>query len=219
MRYTLAVLIVPVLLAGCNFLYSESPWFTPADAEGAPRLRDGLWAVLDNAECTFDDKLPANEWPGCAGAMVVEGDSMSTLEWLSDEEGVRNPHPSIDTADVVLAAGNPRIIQYQATGKSGNSDRKPEDQYFYAGMRPTAHDAQGRITAFNRWIVLCGPLPPPGKPDVTERPFKGLTIRGTECTANSVAALRNAAKRSERIPDRAGQIETPPARWVREGRS
>lgn len=216
MRWKMAALIVPVLLIGCNMVVSDRPWFSETDAAGAPALRDGLWVMLEDADCRFDDSLPADQWPECAGALTVEGNRLTSREWDQPEAGGPRTLSSTDRAEIVLAAGNPRIMQFRSLGKAGDNG-KEDSGWFYVGIRPTAQDASGRITAFNRWLVQCGPPPPPGGRYVTRHPFRGLTVMGSDCTATSLAALRNAAARSERLRNSKGQIDTPPAHWVREG--
>ncbi len=217
MRKTIAVLIAPMLLVGCNILFSDHPWFSDADSAGASPLRNGLWAVMDRPDCQFDENLPASQWPECADAMVVDGNRLLSMNWTTDDSGGNRRIASTDVGEVVLAAGNPRVLQFHALGKEGD-ESKPDKLWAYVGVRPTAQDTSGRITAFNRWIVMCGPPAPPGGPDITRRPFRGITIQGSDCTATSQSALRNAAARSERLPGKNGKPETPPAHWVREGR-
>jgi hypothetical protein len=219
MRYRLAAILAAVMLLGCNEVYSEHPWFTAADEAGAPRLRDGLWAVLESPDCQFDQSQPPEKWPKCAEAMVVEGGRLLSMDWTTDSAGQRKLD-SMDLAEILLAAGNPRILQFRSLGKEGDPADKADKLYLYLGIRPSAQDAEGRITAFTRWLVQCGPLPPAaGASDITKRPFRGLTVSGSECTASSVQTLRSAAVRSESLPGRSGHPETPPARWIREGSS
>ena len=51
-------LVAPVALllglAGCNNVVSNEPWFTAADTEGAPELRDGLWVAITEDGCRSD---------------------------------------------------------------------------------------------------------------------------------------------------------------------
>lgn len=221
MRWKLAAILAPGLLLGCNDVFSDHPWFTAADAAGAPRLRDGLWAVLDTPDCQFDQTQSPDKWPECADAMVVEGDRLLSLSWTSDaENGGRRPD-GVDVAEIILATGTPRVLQFHALGKEGEEGGARADKiWFFVGIRPTAQDSSGRITGFNRWVVQCGPLPTgAGTSDVSKRPFRGIAVDGKDCTATSAQALRNAAARSERLPGKSGQPDTPPARWIREGRS
>ena len=90
----------------------------------------------------------------------------------------------------------------------------------YAAVRPTKNDAQGRITAFVYWPILCGPPPPKtSKEDLglsgTQHPLPGLTMQdnGADCTTDSKDALRNAARASEAWADK----PLAQARWVRDG--
>lgn len=221
MQWKLVAIMAPALLLGCNVVYSEHPWFTEVDAAGAPRLKDGLWAVMETSDCRFDENQPPEKWPDCADAMVVEGDRLLSMEWTSDPvSGGRKPERA-DLAETVLAAGNPRVLQFHALGKEGDEDGgKADKMWFYLGIRQTSQDASGRITGFNRWLVNCGPLPPGASAmDITKHPFRGIAIDGKDCNATSVSALRNAAAGSERLPGKSGQPDIMPARWIREGRS
>ncbi len=221
MRWRHAAILAPAMLLGCNVIYSERPWFTEADAAGAPRLKDGLWAVMESTDCRLDESQPPEKWPDCAEAMVVEGNRLLSMEWTSaPATGERGPERA-DVAEAILASGTPRVLQFHALGKEGDEGGdKADKMWFYLGVRPTAQDATGSITGFNRWLVNCGPLPPGASAsDITSRPFRGIAIDGKDCTATSVAALRNAAARSERLPGKSGKPEIMPARWIREGRS
>jgi len=221
MRWKLAAMAAPVLVLGCNEVYSDHPWFTAADAAGAPRLRDGLWAVMETPDCQLDQSQPAEKWPDCAEAMVVEGDRLLSMDWTTDSDSGLRKLDGVDVAETVLAAGNPRVLQFHALGKEGaEGGAKADKLWFYVGVRPTAQDAAGRITGFSRWLVQCGPLAPgAGTSDITRRPFRGIAVEGKDCTATSAQALRNAAARSETLPGKSGRPDTPPARWIREGRN
>jgi hypothetical protein len=221
MRRKLAAILAPALLLGCNVVYSEHPWFTSANAAGAPRLRDGLWVVMDTPDCRLDESQPPEKWPECAEAMVVEGDRLLSLNWTSDPVTGARKRDGADVAETVLAAGNPRVLQFHALGKEGEEGgTKADKMWFYLGIRMTSRDTSGRITGFNRWVVNCGPTPPEGDATgATRHPFHGIAVDGKDCTATSVSALRNAAARSERLPGKSGRPDIVPARWVGEWRS
>lgn len=116
----LALLVSSLLLGACtNMVRSQAPWFGPADAAGAPPLRDGVWAAVD-PDCRFDANRPLEQWPGCAHGRVVRGGEELGLNYSGseDEHGRREPSDYGWTSGVfVLAAGDPRIDQ-RACGPS-----------------------------------------------------------------------------------------------------
>jgi len=191
-------------LTACNMVVTDKPMFSAADGAGAPPLRAGVWRIDDPA-CAFDDHLAQSQWPECAHASPPLGE---TAPWL-------------------LVAGAPPLLQMPLPLPSGTSVSL---YYFYMAYRPLKLDAKGRVVEMATWFVQCGAPPPPepgpvklepdakdlsalGKAALTKAPFPGLTLRTdmADCTADSPAALRNAAKASE-------ALEHPlrVSRWVRE---
>jgi hypothetical protein len=79
-------------------------------------------------------------------------------------------------------------------------------------------DAAGDIVAVETWAVACGPPPVStrGQPEqyVTAAPFPGLTVVHSNCTADSVNALRAAAKASVALNSKTDHAA---AHWVRDG--
>ena len=218
----MVVALAALALSGCNMVVSKEPWFSPADAKDAPRLREGTWAVLRTPDCQIDPARPASEWPECASPMLVKGD---TYAGPRGEEEERASDPA--TWDVIrhlLVGGHPMVDQIRM-GEKDEQGRPPKDGdtgYLYMGVDPTALDDQGRIVGARIWPVVCGPLPPKGKgkglgklATVTDKPFKGLKVEGMACSARDLAALRNAAVKSEAIlkPERKGAITL---RWLRD---
>jgi hypothetical protein len=238
----LLVLLVSALLLGActNMVRSEAPWFGPADAAGAPPLRDGVWAAVD-PECRFDASRPLEQWPGCAQGRVIRGGEELSLK-VFDVEDARGRRTRTDydwsSEAFVLAAGVPRI-QQRACGEPRGLVEAAEGNapelsalneavsrlvYCYAGLRAEALDAEDRIVAFTTWPVWCGPTPLRAEgekgPNVTDAPFPGLTVVGEHCVAGDVAALRAAATASETLqaPDEPGEpLRHARFRWVRDG--
>lgn len=214
----IAILSGAVLLGGCNLVISEQPWFT--EGQAGPRLRPGVWVNLDPAGCTFDFAQPVENWPECAEPMIVRGD-----DYILREEADREGPPRWQTVRHLVVAGTPLIdqIEWRDKDETGERTRKV---YFYTGLAPTAYAADGAITEVKRWLVQCGPMnPAPRKPKsgprpqtVTKRPFPGLKVEGTNCTAANAEAVRGAAKASEAI---SGNDRSSPmiGRWVRDGSS
>lgn len=198
-----AIMIVACALAlgGCNFVYSEKPMFTAADARGGAPLRPGVW-MKPEADCVFDKATPIKTWPSCASAIVVRADRL-----------VDPAKPGKDIL-YVLTAGDPPVFQTPVV------DDHKATIYVYGGLRTIRKDAQGRVLEFSSWIAQCGPPPPKPKADdakpryVTEHPLPGLKIdeKTGMCLALKPGPVRDAVKASEAWSD-----DTRPASWVRDG--
>jgi hypothetical protein len=190
MRWFLALLAC-LLLGGCNVVMTSQPLATARP--GDPRLRDGVWLSQQHPDCRFDPNLPIRRWPECSGGVVIRDGR------LRDADAAKP-----DTASYVLSPGAPLLGQFDVR-------EKDERSFFYVGLEPTAHDAQGRITGFRAWPVLCGP-PSKTRPGPT---FPGLTRlaadKGSNCTSRSLESVRQAATSSRVL----GDISA--ARWVRDG--
>lgn len=225
-----ALLILLTAAACSNRVASDTPWFAEADAAAAPRLRDGLWASPDDPGCKANTRLPAERWPDCMNAWVVRGNELFSLNWTMEGEGRNRRRTSFDwdRTEFLLVGGEPMILQHnscpyadEVQPPEGAADdpallRDPY-RFCYEALQPEATGADGRITAYTAWPVLCGPLPEGDGADraVTDRPFPGLGVVSENCLAESAAAIRNAARASEaltRDPDWRRTV-----RWVREG--
>jgi hypothetical protein len=195
------ILACALALGGCNFVFSEKPMFTLAEARGGAPLRPGVW-MKPEAGCEFDKTQPVKAWPSCAGGVVVYADKL-----------VDPAKPDKDMA-YILAAGDPRVFQTPLT------DDSKKTIYLYGGIRPAAHDERGRVTAFTSWIAQCGPPPPKPKPDdphpryLTEHPLPGLKVieKDGMCEAVEPGPVRAAVRASE-----AWSEDIRPASWVRDG--
>ena len=242
----LLVLLMSSLLFGActNMVRSETPWFSPADAAGAPALREGVWAA-GHPDCRFDPDRPLEQWPACAEGRVVREGEEFRLNFIESVDGHGRRRRSYDWSSeaFVLAVGEPRIHQ-RACGEPP-SGRRAEDAtgepvadaavdaldeavsrlvYCYAGLRADTLDAEGRIVAFTTWPIWCGPLPQRAEgqegANVTDTPFPGLTVVGEHCIAQDIDALRAAATASETLhtSDRPGEPPPHPRfRWIRDG--
>lgn len=220
-------------LSGCNNVVSNEPWFTAADTEGAPELRDGLWVMITDAPCRVKLEKPAERWPDCADPFYVRGGEWLAMQW--DETGrSKRIFERWESVPMLLARGDPAIFQFdQGIERPAPAadpdeivleDSEPHWRYTYAAMRPTERDTQGRTVAIEFWTIQCGPLTArefEGGVEypllslmegyVTERPFPGLMVVGQDCTAESVDALRQAAASSRSLG------EPAPVRWLRDG--
>ena len=207
---------------------TKTPLFTQADAAGAPQLKPGVWMFFKEPGCIVDETSPFTDWPDCAGGGLVTGDGQIS----GHKSGA--PKDQLEHAPIVLAAGDPRVLQIQmdvsvgveaqasASGDAQTSTSSSSTQtkaYGYAGVRPTRFDQAGRITAFTLWPVQCGPPPPKNAKgeDVamgTLQPLPGMEMKpgDAECTTSSVAALRDAAKASQ-----AWAEELRESHWLRDG--
>jgi hypothetical protein len=206
------------LLGGCNMVITQEPLFSQADAAGAARLREGVWAQPPAEKCAFDEAAPIKTWPSCANGLVVARDTLSGYSGQGDQR-------QWNSTPYVLAAGEPRVMQFYLTDSLGHSALAPA-LYIYIDLNPTRFDDQGRITEFQTWFAMCGP-PPPQKaianPDKgaaqtlrmgTLHPLAGLTMDkdGNNCTTASQDAVRRAAAAS-----RAWSDEIATDRWLRDG--
>lgn len=132
----LALLLSSLLLGACtNMVRSETPWFGPADAAGAPALREGVWAAVD-PDCRFDPDRPLEQWPDCAQGRVIRGGEELGLNYI----GSQAEHGRFEliayswsSQAFVLAAGAPRIHQ-RACGEPGR-EREREDEAAALGSR------------------------------------------------------------------------------------
>lgn len=200
-------------LGSCNEVITQAPMFSRADAAGAPPFRSGVWRELSDTPCGFDALKPVMRWPTCAaGFLIIDG----TFADYEDKGGRRELTPA---GDVLLAGGAPLILQFGPE----NGDASANKSYFYAGVRATKQDDQGRIIAYSAWSVECGPPPtkdaktPDGKPgrSGTVEPLPGLTMDadGDNCTASSPQAIRAAAAASGKWATTQSLV------WVRDGDS
>jgi hypothetical protein len=180
-----AVLAAALLLAGCNSVTSTTPWFSAADAEGGK-------------PCDVKEGQSLTTWPSCAMGLVVRpGDVLG----LDTKEGKL----VWSSLGYVFAAGDPRILQI--------TDDPEAKSYDYIGANAAKLDDAGRVVSFRGWIVGC--RPPATSPTGDIPPdYPGLNqVSGASgCTAQSIDALRAAAKASE--PPAGDGVQ---ARWVREG--
>jgi hypothetical protein len=171
---------------------TSAPVFAPADAAGAPALREGVWRQDGgDADCKFDESQP---FETCANGVVIKGAALGGYRAQGDKKTwVSTPY--------ILASGSPRVLQTYLDAEIGGASLPPV--YLYVALDPSATDAKGRITAFTSWIVLCGPPPPPGAMmpdgkstrDGTLQPLPGLTMdaSGNDCMTTSPDAVRAAA--------------------------
>ena len=221
MRRILAVLPILSLglLSACNVVLTKQPLFTAADEAGAPSLRPGVW-VMEDPDCSVDEKTPMTSWPDCSGGMVFrDGQAIG----VSHKDG----KTSWERQPMVIAAGDPRIAQLRihlnlSSGSGRNTSGQDTTLYGYAALKVLKSGPRGKITAFTYWPVQCGPPPPPPKPNArpeaalqmgTRHLLPGLEMKKGEavCTTTSIPALRNAAKASE-----AWREKVTSAHWARE---
>ncbi|MDQ0462438.1 hypothetical protein QO010_000186 [Caulobacter ginsengisoli] len=210
------LLAAVLLLGACNQMTSTQPLFSAADAAGAPALKDGLW-LTDEPDCRVDVRKPVQKWPVCARWYVVRGG-----EVLNFHAADRDSPAEWETMSFLLASGEPRIMQADIRGVLNQAD-KPVPMFMYLALTPTVLDSEGRITAQNWWMVLCGPPPldARGKPDPaaqTKAPFAGMTLIKAEgekgfdadCTASDRGSVRAAAVASQAL----GPVKAD--RWIRD---
>jgi hypothetical protein len=206
----IAAVVFSLALGGCAIVTSDEPLFGEADAAGAPVLKPGLWAMPDGG-CQYDEKAAARTWPRCANATVVTARTVSGGE--RGETGVAR-----QVLAYVLAEGEPPVVQPRAP-----PDEKDGPKFIYAGLRPSAFDAERRVTAARVWLALCSRPPSPSdkslRPPPTVLP-PGLVKRPSDpsCVARSADPVRKAVARSEGWVASGGPDDfSLQAHWVRDG--
>lgn len=196
----LCLALVLMTLSGCNAVTSERPLFAVSAGADTPDLRPGLW-VMATEGCKVAVRAPIASWPECANGFVL-GES-ELKGGLVDKTGNFQRG-----ATYQKVGGDPLLLQI-IPNRGRASD---EPAIVYVGWRPTAADAEGRITQARVWPPLCR------KPGLEEgRLLPGLTSAGKDrpCLAATEAALRGAARQSEAWafgPEGLGLT----ARWVRD---
>jgi hypothetical protein len=218
----LALLAVTLALGGCNLVVSEKPVFTAADVAGTPSLRPGVWSASQPG-CDFKSSDPVAKWPKCAGGGVITATAIMASVDASSPGAADQPPPTLAkpqmTIPYILAAGDPRVMQIDVKLPAGVQG--PPALFYFAALKPTARDTDGRVVQAEIWPIQCGPPPPPkpaaanGDADVggvTDHPLPGLKISDGMCTPTDKAAVLNAAKASRAWADQIGTL-----RWVRDG--
>jgi len=208
------------LLGACNMVTTRAPLFARADEVGAPKLRPGLWVGKPDSGCKLVPSRPLAKWPSCANGFVVARHQVGSYD--KDSRGRR----TWKTAPYWLVAGEPAVLQLRMTDAEivGPGASTTAVTYVYLAMRPTKTDSAGQVTAYDAWLVLCGPPPPSDakSPDGklerfgTLNPVAGMTMddSGDDCTTTSPQAVRAAAAPSESWT---GPNSHLGAHWVRDG--
>ena len=229
-------------LSGCNLLVSEEPWFTAADAQPRPVLRDGLW-VSTSADCRFNEAKPAERWPDCAVPSFVRGDELWLMTWEeADAHGRRRrifggwELADQESGGLPVVNGDHLIVQYDKGAEPPPSDELDEaaanpnaERYMYSAMRILSRDERGKVTALESWNVQCGPISEPeltparrrrlrGDPEFAEEPnnVTDQPFPGLTVVESHCIAEDVAAVRSAAALSEA--IDPPTqTRWIREG--
>lgn len=219
----LVLALSALTLPACNLLVSDEPWLEEIEDEGEPpEFKDGLW-IVESKNCRVDVSAPVAEWPLCAEFLALEGGTWYTPEWENEPEGHGGPRLTDWTSQSnLLISGNPVMMEAIVSWDNKESEETRESPYVYFGLRPTASDKQGKVTAMRIWPARCGPVGKPTRrvsPDgktvgsyVTTRPFPGLTIESYNCRAQNLEALKSAIRSSEALAGNARK-----AHWVRSG--
>jgi hypothetical protein len=191
------LLLLPLLLAAaaglgaCNAAVSDRPLFSARDARGAPALKPGLWAMVEDEPCDLE-RVATDPWPACAKPVVI------TARTIAGPEKDKPPLP------YVLAAGSPRILQLAMK----DDDEPNETFWFYLALEP--EPGTGPVTEATAWLVQCGPPPENQPTQLTEQPLPGMSIEDKTCYAAAAGAIRDAAGPSRAWGDslRLVRIET-----------
>jgi hypothetical protein len=201
------ILALAMLLGACTSgVYSDKPLFE----KSGPQPANGLWALLPEG-CEAPASASMTRWPECAVPV-----------WLSDGTATTMVDMSLVHLPLVMANGDPRIIQTVAvqspqkqaatiaTDAIANavvSDANPAEA-------PASPPAQDSAPGFQYWAFVPDGPPPYRKgrlwniacPD-TEIP--GIAkVDEQSCTAASADAVRAASK----LPAQADKLRT--AVWI-----
>jgi hypothetical protein len=202
MRLAITVVLVGLMLGGCNFVGSEQPLFGHADAVGAPALRPGIWVVDEpDGQCQPNYSKPVGRWKDCAQWFLVREGDIASID--GDDTWT--------TTSFIIASGAPAVLQI-----GPDADRL----YFYLGLRPLLRDKDGRTTGFMAFYALCGPPNPKheardGKDELkptsldplqlpaTLTPLPGLAFSEDRqnCLASDSAAVRRAVAFADEHPE------------------
>lgn len=185
----LAVTLAASVVSGCgvNRVRSVTPLFVHVDAVRL-KLRPGVWAS-PSEDCAFDPESSVKSWPACAESVHVRGDE---LYRRVSSHGL--------VIESLLAAGDPMILQthiHDVAGKGGFL-------YEYEAVHPLRYDVRGRVVAYERWWVVCGPVreevapdpdgpPAPITPEQDELPPGVVRHPKKGCLAHDAQAVRQAA--------------------------
>ena len=119
---SLAAALSLAVLGACNVVMTNAPVFSPADAAGAPALREGVWRQDGgDAGCKFDERQPLGTWPACANAVVIKGGALGGYRAQGDKKTwVSTPY--------ILASGSPRVLQTYLDAEIGGVGLGPRGQ-------------------------------------------------------------------------------------------
>lgn len=220
MRTLSSVLCLSTLfLAGCNMVVSKEPWFTKADASGAPRLKEGVWR---DVSCSRENITHCE-------LIEVTGGGLRRPEPARPSKGdaqIRAQMPEMK-ASYLVVPGVPEIIQveFRVRGKDPSEGHEIEETTIgYLGFAPTERDADGQVVAAEVWPIVCGPQPREGDANygltdeqgsVTNRPLPGLVMidGDVSCSAKNRDALLQAARETRTMdgaPMKVHWIPRPP---------
>ncbi len=210
--------MLPLILAGmaaglgaCNTVMTLEPLYERSDALGAPRMKEGLWARVDDG-CKVDLNTKHVTWPDCASGWVYRYGVL----WVAQKT-----EKDLYGFQVILASGNPRVLQMEfPAAEPVVGEAELEKAFLYQAVEPIKTDEVGRITEYQSWTVQCGPMPPNdtrrGKGIVhsyTKEPGPGLTmVKGGNCLADGREAVVTAARASRNYNNADVRI----TRWLRD---
>ena len=207
----LALLALP-LLAACNQVYTRQPLIGEAHEGGDPEFRPGLYSITgynpDN--CIFDIRKTLSAWPECAVGVELRRGQMFFV----------SAHDRALAQTLRFVDGDPIIVQGKWHTDVLKDRRAPEPKttdtpfygWIYYAVTPTRMDGEGHIREATVVQAQCGPLPPPGPGGrgVTDRPFPGLTVVGSDCVAKDLETVKRVLALS------AGLARPYELKWVRD---
>jgi hypothetical protein len=174
-RYLTTALIILAGLAtsGCaSGLYSSQPLFI----QGKDQLKPGLWALMAPDCATPPTTASIPDWPNCAMPVWIYKQRLTFVV------------PPVNHFDMVLADGNPRILQFDVR-ETSFYDKGKTLNYIYWTFTPEGQPP------YVRGIVRPIRCPDPAKPIEGIAPQNSGAVAdvGT-CVTTSAAAVGKAAQ-------------------------
>lgn len=207
------LLLVTLMLAACNQVYTRQPLLPERREAGDPEFRPGLWSVSGyNETCRFDIRKRLRDWPDCAVGVEFRRGQMFFV----------TGHDRALAQTLRLVEGDPIVVQGKWHTDILKDPRAPEPKdtdnpfygWVYYAVTPGRTDGNGRMLEARLVQAQCGALPPPqpGKapPKVTDRPYPGLVVVRDNCQAKDLDAVKRALQLS------AGLGEARTLKWVRD---
>ena len=134
------LILILILVSGCDVAMSEKPIFTGADTAGAPQFENGVWLLEDESDCHVDPAQRVSRWPE---------------HWPSNHPSIFSPRSRISASHRRSRCGRSRFgasCAARAPGSLAKRLRKTTPESSFASQASTKNASQARKTH-------CGQLP------------------------------------------------------------